>query len=104
VPSLAPEVIGALLAYDWPGNIRELENMLERAIILSSGSIIHLEDLPFHSIIPSGAKLTEVLELIEKKMITQALINSGHVQARAAELLGIEKNLLKYKMKKYALV
>lgn len=104
VPTLAPEVMAALLAYDWPGNIRELENMLERAIILSSGPIIHLEDLPFTSIIPSGAKLTEVLELIEKKMITQALVIAGNVQARAAELLGIEKNLLKYKMKKYALV
>jgi two-component system, NtrC family, response regulator len=104
VPTLAPEVMAALLAYDWPGNIRELENMLERAIILSSGPIIHLEDLPFNSIIPSGAKLTEVLELIEKKMITQALVIAGNVQARAAELLGIEKNLLKYKMKKYALV
>ncbi len=104
VPSLAPEVMGALLAYDWPGNVRELENMLERAIILSSKPIIHLEDLPFTSIIPSGAKLNEVLELIEKKMISQALMLSGNVQARAAELLGIEKNLLKYKMKKYALV
>ncbi len=104
VPALAPEVLGALLAYDWPGNIRELENMLERAIILSSGQILHLEDLPFNSMIPSGAKLNEVLELIEKKMITQALVLSGNVQARAAELLGIEKNLLKYKMKKYGLV
>jgi two-component system NtrC family response regulator len=104
IPSLAPEVMGALLAYDWPGNVRELENMLERAIILSSKPIIYLEDLPFTSIIPSGAKLNEVLELIEKKMITQALSLSGNVQAHAAELLGIEKNLLKYKMKKYALV
>jgi two-component system NtrC family response regulator len=104
VPTLAPEVMGALLAYDWPGNVRELENMLERAIILSSKPIVHLEDLPFTSIIPSGAKLNEVLELIEKKMITQALVLSGNVQAHAAELLGIEKNLLKYKMKKYALV
>jgi len=104
VPALAPEVMGALLAYDWPGNVRELENMLERAIILSSKPIIQLEDLPFTSIIPSGAKLNDVLELIEKKMITQALIIAGNVQAHAAELLGIEKNLLKYKMKKYALV
>jgi len=104
VPTLAPEVMGALLDYDWPGNVRELENMLERAIILSSNPIIHLEDLPFTSIIPSGAKLNDVLELIEKKMITQALIIAGNVQAHAADLLGIEKNLLKYKMKKYALV
>lgn len=104
VPTLAPEVLGALLGYDWPGNIRELENLLERAVILSSGPVIHLEDLPFTTIIPSGAKLNEVLELIEKKMISQAMVLAGNVQAHAAELLGIEKNLLKYKMKKYALV
>jgi DNA-binding NtrC family response regulator len=103
IPTLSPEAMAALLAYEWPGNIRELENMLERAIILSPKPIIQLEDLPFASIIPAGAKLNEVLELIEKKMITQALAIAGNVQAHAAELLGIEKNLLKYKMKKYAL-
>jgi two-component system NtrC family response regulator len=104
VPALSPEGLAALLAYDWPGNVRELENMLERAIILSPNPVIQLEDLPFTSIIPAGAKLNEVLELIEKKMITQALAITGNVQTHAAELLGIEKNLLKYKMKKYALV
>ncbi|MEW6186324.1 MAG: sigma-54 dependent transcriptional regulator [Thermodesulfobacteriota bacterium] len=104
VPALSPESLAALMSYDWPGNVRELENMLERAIILSPNPVIQLEDLPFTSIIPAGAKLNEVLELIEKKMITQALTISGNVQTHAAELLGIEKNLLKYKMKKYALV
>jgi two-component system NtrC family response regulator len=104
IPTPSPEAMAALLAYDWPGNVRELENILERAIILSSGPIIRLEDLPFTSFIPSGTKLPDVLELIEKRMITQALAISGNVQTRAAELLGIEKNLLKYKMKKYALV
>lgn len=104
IPTLSPEAMAALLAYDWPGNVRELENVLERAFILSSGPIIRLEDLPFTSFIPSGAKLNEVLELIEKRMITQALTISGNVQTRAAELLGIEKNLLKYKMKKYSLI
>lgn len=103
VPSLAPEAMGALLAYDWPGNIRELENMLERAVILSSRPIIYLEDLPFTSIIPPGAKLDEVLELIEKKMITQALTLAGNVQAHAAELLGITRQSLFSKMKKFAL-
>ena len=48
VPTLAPEVMGALLAYDWPGNVRELENMLERAIILSSKPIIHLGRSAFY--------------------------------------------------------
>lgn len=116
VPTLAPEVMDALLAYDWPGNIRELENLLERAVILSSGPIIHLEDLPMaikkepdldlsvEKIIPPKAKLNEVLEIVEKKMIIRALDQADHIQSHAAELLGIEKNLLKYKMKKYALI
>jgi two-component system, NtrC family, response regulator len=105
----------ALLAYDWPGNIRELENMIERAVILNPGSVIRMEDLPLRAkvsetaevslekLIPPHAKLNEFLDLIEKTMITQALARSGQVQAQAAELLGITRNLLFYKMKKYKL-
>jgi len=116
VPALAPEVMSTLVTYDWPGNVRELENVIERAIILSPDSIIGSEDLPLRKkvpddaelpiekLIPPQAKLNDVLELIEKKMIIQALVNAGNIQAHAAELLGIEKNLLKYKMKKYALI
>jgi len=115
VPALAPEVMDALLAYDWPGNIRELENMIERAVILSAGSIISSEVLPFgkrdlgdtelliEKLIPAQAKLKEVLEMIEKKMITLALARTDQVQAQAADLLGITRNLLFYKMKKYKL-
>ncbi len=115
VPTLAPEAMDALLAYDWPGNIRELENMLERTVILSSKPVIHLENLPLamkkeqdldlsvEKMIPPKAKLNEILEMVEKKMIIRALAQADHVQSHAAELLGIEKNLLKYKMKKYAL-
>jgi two-component system, NtrC family, response regulator len=115
VPTLAPEVMDALLAYDWPGNIRELENMIERAVILNPGSVIRMEDLPLRAkvsetaevslekLIPPHAKLNEFLDLIEKTMITQALARSGQVQAQAAELLGITRNLLFYKMKKYKL-
>ena len=116
VPALAPEVMSALSAYDWPGNIRELENMLERAVILGSGPLIQLEDFPLavkkdpdldlsvEKIIPPNARLNEVLEIVEKKMILRALAQADYIQSHAAELLGIEKNLLKYKMKKYALV
>ena len=90
--------------------------MLERAVILDSGSLIQVEDLPIHpkgqtsqdwsadQVIPSGLKLNEVLEMVEKKMILNALAKTGHVQSHAADLLGIEKNLFKYKMRKYGLV
>ncbi|HMK65010.1 MAG TPA: sigma-54 dependent transcriptional regulator [Thermodesulfobacteriota bacterium] len=115
VPTPAPEVMDLLLAYEWPGNIRELENMIERAVILNPGSVIRIEDLPIREkdmepsevpiekLIPPNARLNEFLDMVEKTMITQALARSGQVQAQAAELLGITRNLLFYKMKKYKL-
>jgi two-component system NtrC family response regulator len=114
-PTLSPEAMTVIMDYPWPGNIRELENMLERAVILASGSLIRVEDLPLQPkgqtsqdwsadrIIPPGLKLNEVLEMVEKKMILDALSKTSHVQSHAADLLGIEKNLFKYKMRKYGL-
>ncbi len=114
-PTLSPEAMSVIMDYPWPGNIRELENMLERAVILASGSLIHAEDLPIHpkgqtsqdwsadQVIPPGLKLNEVLEMVEKKMILNALAKTGHVQSHAAELLGIARNLLFYKIKKFKL-
>ena len=114
-PTLSPEAMTVIMDYPWPGNIRELENMLERAVILASGSLIHVADLPIHpkgptsqdwsadQVIPSGLKLNEVLEMVEKKMILNALAKTGHVQSHAADLLGIARNLLFYKIKKFNL-
>jgi two-component system, NtrC family, response regulator len=114
--TLGPEALEAVRRYDWPGNIRELENMLERGAILTSGMVIHGEDLPIgrdesagrgialDQIIPPGMKLNEVLEMVERKMITEALAKTNHIQTHAADLLGIDKNVIKYKMKKYGLV
>jgi two-component system NtrC family response regulator len=114
-PALSPEALTVLRGYPWPGNIRELENMLERAVILSSGTSIQVEDLPIHpkplpgpewspdQVIPPGLKLNEVLEMVEKKMIVDALAKTGHVQSHAADLLGIARNLLFYKIKKFNL-
>jgi two-component system NtrC family response regulator len=114
-PALSPEALTVLRGYPWPGNIRELENMLERAVILSSGTSIQVEDLPIQpkplagpewspdQVIPPGLKLNEVLEMVEKKMIVDALAKTGHVQSHAADLLGITRNLLFYKIKKFNL-
>ena len=78
-PTLSPEAMELVMDYSWPGNIRELENMLERAVILYSGSVIQAEDLPIHQkgltnrdwstdqVIPPGLKLNEVLEMVEKE-------------------------------------
>lgn len=107
-----PEVMKIFLRYPWPGNIRELENVVERAVILSSNNLITPTDLPSNlletqetefniDMIPTHLSLPEALEMIEAAMIRRALRQSGYVQVRAAELLGITKSLLQYKLKKY---
>jgi two-component system NtrC family response regulator len=110
---LEPEVMKILLRYPWPGNVRELENVIERAVILCSNNTITAADLPpnvaeapemefnIDSLVPSHIPLPEALERIEEMMIRRALNQSGYVQVRAAEFLGITKSLLQYKLKKY---
>ena len=115
---ISPEALKLLMKLPWEGNIRELENTIERAAILCSDDTIEADDvqpdalynegqstlendLDLHHLIPEGTGLNEVLYAVEKKMLTQALIDTDHVQARAADKLGITKSLLQYKMKKY---
>jgi len=114
---LTPEAMKLLIQYDWPGNARELENVMERAVILCADHLITPQDLPaelaaaappeprldIDRFIPLTTPLPEVLEQIEAQMIRRALEQSNHVQVRAAELLGITKSLLQYKLKKYHL-
>lgn len=110
---LDPAVMKILLNYSWPGNVRELENVIERAVILCSQNTITPQDLPpqiaaspkaeldIDQLVPTHIPLPEALDKIEELMIRRALHQSGYVQVRAAELLGITKSLLQYKLKKY---
>jgi len=113
---ITPEAEKLLLQYPWPGNVRELENVVERAVILCSDNLITPQDLPgelappteevkldINRFIPLHTPLTEAMEAIEEQMIRRALELSGQVQVRAAEMLGITKSLLQYKLKKYHL-
>ncbi|HZE20702.1 MAG TPA: sigma-54 dependent transcriptional regulator [Desulfobaccales bacterium] len=113
---ITPDALKLLIQYSWPGNIRELENVMERAVILCANNTITPQDLPaelapaatdsrleIERFIPLDTPLPEALDAIEEQMIRRALEKSGQVQVRAAELLGITKSLLQYKLKKYRL-
>jgi len=102
------EARDALLRYDYPGNVRELENLVERAVVLSRGDLIGRGDLPLTVEAPEAsgeppAQLTAAVEGLERRMIKNALARAGGVQTRAADLLGITERALRYKLKKYGL-
>jgi len=92
-----------LIKYDYAGNVRELENMVERAVVLTRGEYLSREDFPMFA---TGEKLVadvgmrQIVETTEKKMITEALVGANWVQTRAASALGISERMLRYKMKK----
>ena len=117
---ISAEALRFLMTLPWEGNIRELENTIERAAILCSGNRIEPEDvqpdsggrpaqvrlgpeIDIERLIPPDAALSDVLDSIEERMVRRALENASGVQTRAAERLGITKSLLQYKMKKYGL-
>jgi two-component system NtrC family response regulator len=109
---LSPEVWKLFYNYGWPGNIRELENVIERAVVLNSGGVIGPEDLPdyfsgqeqvldIERFIPPNAPLQKTLEQIEERLIRRALKECNNVQSHAAEMIGIKKDLFHHKMRKY---
>jgi two-component system NtrC family response regulator len=106
VKGFTREARDQLIKYDYPGNVRELENMVERATVLARGDYITLEDLPGLSegaSAPAEGGIRETVGVMEKQMITEALIKADWVQTKAASLLGISERMLRYKMKKYTI-
>jgi DNA-binding NtrC family response regulator len=98
------QVFDLLIKYDFPGNVRELKNMAERAIILSKGGLLKVSDFPVNSQkTESKAKNTEVVNLKtqEINMILKALKKSKYNQTSAADMLGITRDALIRRMKKY---
>ena len=111
--AISPEVKDILYSYDWPGNIRELENAIERLIVLSEYKTVSIDDLPMElkegnsDIISKGLTdnigLTERVEHLEKEIIRQALEECSFNQVKTSERLRINRGTLQYKMKKYNL-
>ncbi len=117
---ISSEALRILVNQPWEGNVRELENTIERAAILCGANRIELVDVKediasdlenapvnfdvnLDQVMTSGVVLPDALNSIEKSMLERALEDSGYVQTKAAEILGITKSLLQYKMKKYGL-
>ena len=116
IATLAPEVMEALMVYDWPGNIRELENVIERAVALEMGVEIGLDSLPWEVRSPSGRSIVNLGEsldggldlekhLEERRVafMKEALRRTGGVQSHAARLLGMSFRSFRYFAKKYDL-
>ena len=112
--SLSRRALDRLLSYAWPGNIRELENAIERASLLSDGLVIQSEDLPISSNssiaqaeesqkgwLTKRASLNEMLAAFEKELIVRALKKSGGIQVEAAKILGLSHKNLWHKVKKH---
>jgi DNA-binding NtrC family response regulator len=111
LPRVAPEVMAAFARYDWPGNIRELENALERMVVLCDSGVFDLEYVPPEIRGPlsagTGPDLKETVGMIsqmtEKQMIVDALEKTGQNRTKAAELLHISRRTLQNKIKEYGL-
>ncbi|MDR2141412.1 MAG: sigma 54-interacting transcriptional regulator [Deltaproteobacteria bacterium] len=146
ISTIHPETRRLLFAHNWPGNIRELENVIERGLVLAQGQEIKPEDLPEElrrplesapssqesgasdpegdipqatgptpaagpsvqawvgvvlAALPTGITLNEALEALEEGLIRQSLAQGEGVQSRAAEILGLKRNVFKYKWDKF---
>jgi len=108
IDGISKEALDLLMRYDYTGNIRELENIIERAIVLVRGDMISTDDLPLYARIQGSeeyrqkdSSLTEMVERFEQQLIIEALDEAGGNQSQAARSLGIGERKLRYKLKKY---
>ncbi|MEW5803401.1 MAG: sigma-54 dependent transcriptional regulator [bacterium] len=111
---ISPEAVRLLADYAWPGNVREMENTIERVVALTTKSIIGPEDLPenvrhfstnegpaIDYSIEQGVDLEKIMDSLEKSLIFQALDKSNGNKTRAAELLNLSFRSFRYRLKKY---
>ncbi len=108
VETITPEASNILVRYDWPGNLRELKNVIKRMVLLSTTEIAGLESLPEEMIIsvnlnqkPNGTDLKAINEVNEKSLILETLVKVKYNKSKAAKLLNIDRKTLYSKMERY---
>jgi DNA-binding NtrC family response regulator len=108
ISGISKDALQALITYEWAGNVRELENAIERAVALGSGPIVHVGDLPSNLQYPTTERLPErnellPLEELERRAILRTLRETAGDKLAAARILGIGKTTLYRKLKQYNL-
>jgi len=111
IEGISREAMDILLKYDYPGNVRELENAIHRAVVMARGNLITTDDLPIYiktakseSDLPvEKNSLDQMVENLERRLILEAIEQASGNQSKAAELLGIGERNLRYKLKKYGM-
>jgi DNA-binding NtrC family response regulator len=105
---IAPDAVSALQAYPWPGNVRQLENVIHRAVVLCDDEVIRVEDIAIEqgdqaATRSSDLDLRRVLASVERGLIARAMREHHGNLTAAGRSLGIDRNLLRYKLRKYGL-
>ncbi len=112
VKGMSKEALELMVNYEWPGNVRELENMIERTMALTYNEYIQSNELPFsltnrsktnglkESVLTGRLSFSKAEEEFERGIILDALKRTNYIQSHAAEILGISRRILKYKMDK----
>jgi transcriptional regulator with GAF, ATPase, and Fis domain len=112
VKGVSKEAMELMMNYEWPGNVRELENLIERVIALTANEQIQANELPFslinlsqmnglkEYILNGKVSFLKAEEEFERGIILDALKKANYIQSHAAEMLGVSRRILKYKMDK----
>jgi two-component system, NtrC family, response regulator AtoC len=109
VRGATPQAMALLKAYRWPGNVRELRNVVERAMLLTDGEWLAADGLPLAAARPSTAQTMELpddgvnLDALERELVVQALKRTAGNQTKAATLLGLNRDQIRYRIEKFGL-
>ena len=112
--SIPTETIRKLQKYEWPGNVRELENTIHSSLVVNASDVLEIDNIPsvinenndsvnYLKLIDKGMSLNEVLEIVEKKIIKEALSRYNNNQSKTADYLKINRRLLYTRLKDWNL-